>query len=242
MHCFYCEKINLPGSAVELDERDWKHLFKTLRAVPGEKIMLMDGRGITADAVVAEDRGIIVEHCEQTTEPEVKLHLYLVVPKKQKMDQLLKQCAEIGVWSITPMTSARSVALASGENASDRWESLLLEGCKQSHNPFIPLVGEVTKFGDAVKSVAVQPVTPFFGAPDAPVTDAAIAKSGSEIAWFVGPEGGFTPEEEKLMLEHGFNKLSIGNWIMRVETAAVCGAAILLFEKQKARGIRGSNQ
>lgn len=234
MHCFYCEKINLPGSAVELDERDWKHLFKTLRAVPGEKVLLMDGRGVTAEAVVVEGRGIIVEHCERTTEPEVKLHLYLVVPKKQKMDQLLKQCAEIGVWSITPMLSTRSVVLASGESSSDRWESLLLEGCKQSHNPFVPLVGEVTKFSDAVKNVADQAVTPFFGAPDAGMTNAEIVKSGNEVAWFVGPEGGFTPEEEKLMLEHKFNKLCIGNWVMRVETAAVCGAAILLFEKQKA--------
>ena len=234
MHCFYCEKINLPDSAVELNERDWKHLFKTLRAAPGERIMLMDGRGVTADAVVADGRKIIVEHCERTPEPEVKLHLYLVVPKKQKMDQLLKQCAEIGVWSITPMTSARSVAMASGEGASERWESLLLEGCKQSHNPFIPLVGDVTKFGDAAKAVAAQPVTPFFGAPDARITGAEIVKSGNDVAWFVGPEGGFAPEEEKLMLEHGFNKLCIGNWTMRVETAAVCGAAILLFEKQKA--------
>lgn len=233
MHCFYCEKINLPGSAVELDERDWKHLFKTLRALPGEKILLMDGCGITAEAVVVEGRGIIVDRCERAAEPEVKLHLYLVVPKKQKMDQLLKQCAEIGVWSITPMISARSVALASGESASERWESLLLEGCKQSHNPFIPLVGDVTKFGDAVKTVAAQPFTPFFGAPDTGITDDKIEKSNNEIAWFVGPEGGFTPEEEKLMLEHGFNKLCIGNWTMRVETAAVCGAAILLFEKQK---------
>ncbi|MFA6103196.1 MAG: RsmE family RNA methyltransferase [Victivallaceae bacterium] len=233
MHCFYCEKINLPGSAAELDERDWKHLFKTLRAVPGEKIMLMDGRGVTADAVIADGREIIVERCERTPEPEVKLHLYLVVPKKQKMDQLLKQCAEIGVWSITPMTSARSVVLASGESAAERWESLLLEGCKQSHNPFIPQVGEVTKLGDAVKTVAAQPVISFFGAPDARIASDKIEKSGNEIAWFVGPEGGFTQEEEALMLEYGFNKLCIGNWVMRVETAAVCGAAILLFEKQK---------
>jgi 16S rRNA (uracil1498-N3)-methyltransferase len=233
MHCFYCEKINLPGSAAELGERDWKHLFKTLRAVPGEKIMLMDGRGGTAEAVVTEGRGIIVEHCERAAEPEVKLHLYLVVPKKQKMDQLLKQCAEIGVWSITPMTSARSVALASGESASGRWKSLLLEGCKQSHNPFVPQIGEAAKLGDALKAVAAQPATPFFGAPDAPKADGKIEKSGNEIAWFVGPEGGFAPEEETLMLECGFNKLCIGNWIMRVETAAVCGAAILLFEKHK---------
>lgn len=234
MHCFYCEKINLPGSSVELDERDWKHLFKTLRAVPGEKVLLMDGHGVTAAAVVVEGRGIIVERCERAAEPEVKLHLYLVVPKKQKMDQLLKQCAEIGVWSITPMLSARSVVLASGESSSDRWESLLLEGCKQSHNPFVPLVGDVTRFSDAVKTVDAQSVTSFFGAPDARMTNAEIVKSGNEVAWFVGPEGGFTPEEETLMLEHKFNKLCIGNWIMRVETAAVCGAAILLFEKQKA--------
>jgi 16S rRNA (uracil1498-N3)-methyltransferase len=235
MHCFYCKEINLPGSAVELDERDWKHLFKTLRAVPGEKIILMDGRGVTAEAVVTEGRGIRVEHCEQAVEPTIKLHLYLVVPKKQKMDQLLKQCTEIGVWSITPMISARSVALASGESAAERWDALLFEGCKQSRNPFVALVGDVTKFGDAVKVVAAQPLTPFFGAPDAPMIYDKIDKSGNEIAWFVGPEGGFTTEEETLMLEHGFNRLCIGNWIMRVETAAVCGAAILLFEKQKVK-------
>lgn len=233
MHCFYCEKISAPGSVAELDERDWKHLFKTLRALPGEKIMLMDGRGTIGEAVVAEGREVIVERCEEIAEPAVKLHLYLVVPKKQKMDQLLKQCAELGVWSIVPMTSARSVVVPSGDSAPDRWDALLREGCKQSHNPFLPQVKELMKLGDAVKTIAKQPVTPFFGAPDARVTDDGIGKSGNELAWFVGPEGGFAPEEEQLMLEHGFNKLCIGNWTMRVETAAVCGAAVLLFEKQK---------
>jgi 16S rRNA (uracil1498-N3)-methyltransferase len=233
MHCFYCEKINSPGTAVELEERDWKHLFKTLRALPGEKVMLMNGHGTIAEAVVAEGREIVIERCEQIAEPEIKLHLYLAVPKKQKMDQLLKQCAELGIWSIVPMTSARSVVIPSGDSAPGRWDALLREGCKQSHNPFLPEVKELMKFGDAVTAVAGQPVTAFFGAPEARVTNAGIGKSVREIAWFVGPEGGFAPDEEQLMLEHGFNKLCIGNWTMRVETAAICGAAILLFEKQK---------
>ncbi|MHB9139092.1 MAG: RsmE family RNA methyltransferase [Victivallaceae bacterium] len=233
MHCFYCEKISDPGSVAELDERDWKHLFKTLRALPGEDVMLMDGRGTIGEAIVAEGREVIVGRCERIAEPDVKLHLYLAVPKKQKMDQLLKQCAELGVWTIVPMTSARSVVMLSGDSAPERWDALLREGCKQSHNPFLPQVKELMKLGEAVKAVAAQPVTPFFGAPDARVTDAGIGKSGNELAWFVGPEGGFAPEEEQLMLEHGFNKLCIGNWTMRVETAAVCGAAVLLFEKQK---------
>ena len=49
-----------------------------------------------------------------------------------------------------------------------------------------------------------------------------------DIAWFIGPEGGFTEAEEKLMRVSGFRGLHFGNWVLRVETAAVCGTAILM--------------
>ena len=81
-------------------------------------------------------------------------------------------------------------------------------------------------FADAVKDASNQCEAVFFGS----VSDCADNTAPSacrSAAWFVGPEGGFTAEEEELMRRAGFHAFHFGNWTLRVETAAVCGIAIL---------------
>lgn len=86
--------------------------------------------------IVREERCIELLETERCPEPEKKLHLFCAVPRKAKFDVLLKQAAELGVWSVRLIECARSVAKPEG---SDRWQLLLQEGCKQSKNPFLPL-------------------------------------------------------------------------------------------------------
>ena len=227
MHSFFYGGLKTvrPGDAVALDHDEEKHLFRILRAADGDRVMLLDGHGETAEAEVSGKRLQILSRMTEPV-PSFRLHLYLAPPRRQKMEQLLKQATELGVFRIVTFFSERSVALPAGENARSRQEVLLAEACKQSGNPFLPICDGPVKFADAVTDARTRCPLCFFGAP---------AESGSvrqenltgDCAFFVGPEGGFTEAEESRMKEAGFHPLRIGRRILRVETAAVAGLAVL---------------
>ena len=147
----------------------------------------MDGRGRIARAVVGDRRQLELLEIGVLPEPEIKLHLCCAVPRRQKLDALLKQAAELGAWSIRPLLCEHSVAEGGGR---DRWEALLREGCKQSGNPFMPdlsggrLEGGASEFArrgsdGLLRELSAARVGGWFGRP----------------AFLVGPRGGFSPAE-----------------------------------------------
>lgn len=226
MHLFYSPEIPESGVAVELNERDHKHLFKTLRGRQGEAVGLLDGRGTTACAEITRNRELLVIDKTTKPEPSIKLHLLVAAPRRNPMEQMLRQCAEIGVWTITPALAERSVAMPGYENTPERWKNILLEGCKQSGNPFMPKLSVALTLKDALEKYVCAQSEVFFGAPSGvPIQGFT---TGGVIVWIVGPEGGFSFAEEEMLCACGARPTKIGNHIMRVETAAVCGAAILL--------------
>jgi len=235
MRCFYSHTIGEVGDLAELDSRDVKHLFRTLRAKAGDEVELTDGCGRSAIAVVEQNDVVVITTVQVTPEPRVKLHLFVAPPKKGSMDQMLKQCAEVGVWDIQPMFTSRSVSTPEKRKTFERWQVLLTEGCKQSKNPFVPQIHEPISFKTAIALSQDRGDICYFGATDqqTATTNNSDDDQSIDIAWFVGPEGGFTEEEQQLMIDAQFNKLAIGRCVMRVETAAITGASLLqyLFDK-----------
>lgn len=226
MHSFYCREIPAPGQTVRLENHDEKHLFKTLRARSGEPVELLDGRGTIAEAQICESRDLLVIGTTVTPDPPLKLHLFVAPPRRNPLEQMLRQCAEVGVWSITPVITERSVALPARENVPERWDVILQEGCKQSRNPFLPRLHAAIGFDELLETVRRDNMPAFFGRPGA--EKVRIPENAADIRWIVGPEGGLSPGEEALLSGAGAHPCRIGSWIMRIETAAVCGAALFL--------------
>ena len=229
MHTFKYEELGntAAGDIIRLEKEESAHLFRTLRANPGEKCRLMDGAGHFALAEVQPGKMLKVLHLENAGRPAAPLlHMYIAPPRRQKMDQILRQAAELGVWRIVPMTTERSVALPDSDSVNGRWKEVLFEACKQSGNPFLPHVAEPLKFGDALSDSAMNCQLRFFGSVQQRKTENSISKPDS-AAWFVGPEGGFSQAEENQMLNHGIQPLHFGSWTLRVETAAVCGLCLI---------------
>ena len=226
MHCFYCGSFMEKGGYLELDKAEHRHLFKTLRARTGEQIELTDGKGSFGVARVVEHQKIELLEAATFPEPARKLILFLAPPKKQKMDQLLKQCAEIGVWEIVPFISERSVSTPAKESTVERWRQLLLAGCKQSKNPFLPKISLPLPFNELFNRFDFSVLPAYFGAVSG--ENISFAAQLGKCGWFVGPEGGFTRQEEQMLCEHGIAGVKLGSYVLRVETAAVVGAAMLL--------------
>ena len=220
-HTVYCDMIGAPGSVVELEKNDRDHLFKVFRASIGDEVELLDGRGRRGIAHVIEGKLLSLESVEDIPEPGRKYHLYCAVAKRNKFEPLLKQCAELGVWSIVPVKFTRSVS--DSDKSGGRWKVLLQEGCKQSKNPFVPIIREPVSLDTALEEM--KDFHAFYGGIGE--VSENLPDTGKDAAFLVGPEGGFTPEELEKIKNSGLRTLNLGPYVLRLETAAVCGMAVL---------------
>jgi 16S rRNA (uracil1498-N3)-methyltransferase len=229
MRCFYCENLREGElSASDFSKNETAHLFKVLRGKTGEKILIMNGKGSIANAEILDKHSIKVTNISNIPEPRRKLHLFMAPPRKQKMDHLLKQCAEIGVWSVNLLITERGVSQPEKESAFIRMLNHLKEGCKQAHNPFLPALTPPVNIGTAINKISEMD-NAYFGSTKGDSSDIkSITQGEQNIAWFVGPEGGFSEQEEQAMLNAGIKPLSLGAWIMRIETAAIIGSNRLI--------------
>ena len=227
MHAFRFDDLASaePGSFFRLDSREEAHLFRILRARPGETVAVLDGHGTLGTAVVEQDRQLRLESKRAVPPPARRLHLYFAPPKKQKLDALLKQAVELGVYALVPVLCERSVVQPDENSVAGRWMDLLFEACKQSGNPFLPVVANPMPFAAALAHARETCGALVVGSNRTGVFPELGA--ASDVAFFVGPEGGFTDAETEAMFAAGAVPLRIGDWTLRVETAAIAGLGVL---------------
>lgn len=227
MHAFRFDELADvgPDSLIRLDPREESHLFKILRARPGDRVRLLDGRGTTGVAVVGQGRELVLESKETVPPPARRLHLYFAPPKKQKLDSLLKQSVELGVDVLVPVLCERSVVQPGESSVGGRWTDLLFEACKQSGNPYLPAVCAPVAFADAVARARGTCSALVVGSNRTGI--ALELGNVPDVAFFVGPEGGFTDAEMDALSAAGAVPLRIGSWTLRVETAAAAGLGVL---------------
>lgn len=223
MHNFFCESLGKCGDELFLSSAETKHLFKTLRACKGDIIGVLDGKGTYAEAEVADGKRIVIRNIERRQEPDLKIHLFVAPPKRSRMDQLLRQCTEAGVWAVHPVICRYSVAVP--EKISGRWSILIQEACKQSGNIFEPVLYAPVSLEAALEQIKRAGMSSFYGA--VARESKPMPLIGNEAAWLVGPEGGFSDGEIRQITDSGAFPLNLGSYIMRVETASVCGIAAL---------------
>lgn len=223
MHRVFCTDIPAVGETVGIEPREAEHLFKVFRAREGDAVEVLDGRGVRAQAVVEKGKILRITGREVVPEPEEKLHLCCALPRKQKLDQLLKQAVELGAWSIHPVKCMRSVAEG---GPRERWDMLLREACKQSGNPFLPVIGQEAKLPEVLEKLNKQNIKIYYGSVEAAECGEGFAR---DKAVLIGPEGGFAPEELEMMKKCNAEPLNLGPYVLRLETAAACALAVLRF-------------
>ena len=222
MHSFWMDDLPEPDAVFRLPPEEELHLFRILRARPGETVRLLNGRGAVAEAEVLAGRELRLRTSRTMPRPRPELVLACAAPRRQKLDTLLKQAVELGAAAIHLVHCDRSVAKPEG---APRWPALLREACKQSGNAYLPGIAVHDSLDAALDALGGARL--FFGAvtpPDAPFPP---VPADGKIVFLAGPEGGFTPEEEARMTARGAVGISLGPWILRLETAAVAGLAVL---------------
>ena len=170
-----------------------------------------------------------------------RIFLVQGMPKGTKMDLIIRQATEAGVWAIFPLLSSRTIGGDNSGNRSARWERIVREALQQSgSNRRTELVEplNLAELPAALSSQGILPSDPRILLHEAPLAQSSmhgyLTGAPEAVVLCVGPEGGFAPDEVDFLLSQGFRPVRLAGAILRAETAAlyaVAAAQIILSER-----------
>lgn len=231
MQRIYVDERLRGSSATIADGEITRRLHSVLRMKRGDRFQLFDSGGaeylaeITAIDAAKVSVGF-VENIVRDTESKTILHLYPALFKRQRFEWMLEKCVELGVRDFFPVESVHAVVKEHGDAPKDRWKKIAISAAEQSEQVRVPGIAAAQTLAEALKSAAGQIVVAAERMADTASLDDL--RSNSEISLFIGPEGGWSPEEITLFKEHGAKFIGFGSNILRAETACIAGCALLL--------------
>ncbi len=207
------------------------HLARVLRAQPGAQYDVVAGAEVWAAAVtsVSEDRVEFALLSRVEAEPALPLTLVLAVFKFDRMEWAIEKATELGVERIVPALARRTekhLAQAAAARV-ERWRRIAQEAAKQSRRADVPMVEDPVPLKIGIN--AAQPGLHLLLAENERVVLLADVLAGVEeraVTLAVGPEGGWTDDEQQLFAAGGWQSASLGPRVLRAETAAIAGVAV----------------
>jgi 16S rRNA (uracil1498-N3)-methyltransferase len=243
MYRFFVQKeqIDMEEKKIHIIGSDVNHIKNVLRMKSGDKILISAGDNQEYSCLIAgfdsdEVQADVMYVQEAGFELPSKLYLFQGLPKSDKMELIIQKAVELGVYEIIPVETKRCVVKLDKrreEAKLKRWRGISESAAKQSKRMFIPKVCEVMKFSKALeyaKSLDIC-LIPYELAEDMPHTKAILEniEPGQSIGIFIGPEGGFAPEEIETALEGKAQPITLGKRILRTETAGMTVLSILMY-------------
>jgi 16S rRNA (uracil1498-N3)-methyltransferase len=230
---FYLADALQPGQNISLPENVIRHL-QVLRVREGEEITLFNGNGHsypTRLLSLAKRQAVAEVLSEQTADNESPLAISLIqaVSSGERMDFTLQKSVEMGVTEIFPVTSARSIVKLSGERAEkrqERWQEIVIAACEQCGRNRIPTVHPLLPLSQRLQQLPQSDVRLLMGLHH-PTSLKAIQPAPQRITLMIGPEGGWSPEEEAAAFQTGFQSILLGKRVLRTETAALAAIAAM---------------
>ena len=239
MHRFYVDQpIQRPGVTVTLSKEESAHAARVLRLRPGEDMIICDGKGtdykcrlVKADKEQVEAEVIEIVPCP--AEPSVQVTVLCGLPKGDRTDYIIQKCVEAGASEIMFFQSDRCVAKPDKpEKKLERWQRIAEEAAKQSGRGIIPQVSWAGEYADALNVANQKELGLFMYETGEREALNAVLEANSDVktaAIVTGPEGGFAPFEADLARIVGLHICSMGERILRCETAPVVAVSALMY-------------
>ena len=233
MYQFFVESGQIGKDSVMIEGSDVNHIKNVLRMKPGEKIRISGPAGENYFCEIAEIedsfvRASILEKDETGTELPNRIYLFQGLPKNDKMELIIQKAVELGVYEIIPVAKKAAAKTA-------RWQGIAESAAKQSKRSLIPKVSEPVSYKEAVAYAMKldQKLVPYENERGMAATREAVeaVRPGESIGIFIGPEGGFAPEEIEAV-KGEMKLISLGSRILRTETAGFTTLAILMYHNE----------
>ena len=250
MHRFFLEPEYCGGDILLLTEREAKHAVQVLRLRHGETCAVLNGAGevltCAVDSTARHSLKLKVLARRRHEAPAVQLTLVQALPKGKLIESILQKATELGAGRIVPIVSERVVPHwreGAASSRVERWRRTAIEAIKQCGSPWLPLVSAPLTFQSAA---SMQELTEFaLVASLQPERRHAREVFGefirqhrrrpASVNLWVGPEGDFTPEELAALRAKGAHAISLGSNVLRADTAAMAGLAILQSELEASQ-------
>lgn len=237
---FFIEKENIQNGAISITGGDASHITRVLRMKTGREILLCDGCGTDFHAVITKiDRDSVTLSIKESrpcpAEPKLSVTLFQGLPKQGKMEYIIEKCTELGICKVVPVRTRRSVVTLKESKMAEkcrRWQKIAAESVKQCGRGIVPDVIPAVSLDDAVSlSEELDLVLAAYeNEREHSLKTVLSGKRPKSAGIFIGPEGGFEPEEAALFQNAGIPTVSLGPRILRTETAGPAVLAALMYE------------
>ncbi len=241
-HRFFVPPEWLQGEEVEITGPLVHRMRNVLRLKPHDRVILLDNSGWEHQVeLVAVDGERIVGRPLQkslaTSEPRTKITLYQSFLKSRAFEGVLKRCTEVGVVAFVPVVAARCVISSLGdigEQKWERWKKIILEAAEQSRRGRLPLLQPGLFLRQAWQQAQQGGLTIVPWEEERSTSLRSVLTQADprpfSINLFIGPEGGFDPQETEQGKSYGAVPVTLGPRILRAETAGLAAAAAILYE------------
>jgi 16S rRNA (uracil1498-N3)-methyltransferase len=237
---FFVDGARSAGQTVALDPRDAHKIANVLRLRDGDRIEVVDAAGQAYGARLRFVSGApgaeLLERLERSPEVALRVDIAQGIPKGAKMDFVIEKATELGASAIVPFYSQRSVVRDVGEAKLDRWRRLAKAAAAQSDRSDIPVIAEPVPFDALLELFAEYDAVlmPWEEAERRPLRESLPGwlAGASRLLVLIGPEGGFAAEEAARAVDRGARLVSLGDRILRSETAALAMLALIWYASE----------
>jgi len=222
------------GSGLVLDGPEGRHGATVRRIGVGEEVLLADGAGSLAEAVVetvgAGELHLRLRAILQEPQPDSRFVLVQALAKGDRDEQAIEAATELGVDEVVPWQAARSIVIWRGERAARslrKWESVVLAATKQSRRARVPKVGHPANLAAVIRRVESAALAlVLHEEAERPLAGIELPVAG-DVVLIVGPEGGIAPDELSAFVAAGAVAVRLGPHVLRSSSAGPAALAVL---------------
>lgn len=231
---FFCSLPLVVGQVISLPDAVAHHV-QVLRLGPGAPIFLFNGEGgeYAARLESIEKRratATIIDFSDREVELANTITLAQALPEGAKMDWIIEKAVELGAAHIQPLAAQRCVVRLAGDRAQKKlqhWQGVAVAAAEQCGRNRVSSIADIADFSAWITKQDEQPRILLSPRADMSLTEWARKHQPQALTLMIGPEGGFSEQEENAAKEHGVIALSMGARVLRTETAGMAALAAL---------------
>ncbi|AOY77565.1 16S rRNA (uracil(1498)-N(3))-methyltransferase [Clostridium formicaceticum] len=235
--------VHLPTNEITIAGEDVKHISKVLRLSEGDLVEVCDGEkyGYIGKIKRISKQEVLLSIEEQMplkTEAPIEVILYQSIPKATKMELIIQKTTEMGIKSIVPIITSRTVVQFKDdkdkEKKVERWQKIAMEAAKQSKRGVIPSIHFPLSLKEALQKAQENDLNIIAYEKEASqgikgLLTSLVTENIKKIGIWIGPEGGFEEEEIDLAKDKTIHSITLGPRILRTETAGFTVLSILMY-------------
>ena len=240
MRRFFCPPEDIKQDYIYIKDREVIHHIKNvLRMNTKDKIIIFSNTGSEYEGLISDIKQKLISVRIQKTNPtpiednKLMLTIACAVPKKAKLDNIIDKLTQLGVYRIIPLVTEHTVVRwdkEEKENRLKRWQKIAVCAAQQSQRNIPPIIEPLQDLQDLLSDKSYDfdlKLIPTLAAESKSLKEVLLATRHKNIIAIIGPEGDFSPDEIKLAQKANFIAVSLGNLVLRVDTAALAVASFI---------------